>query len=162
MLQPKKISAQSDDFRLYLEEKFRNLHEKLEDISVKQENTDLSLKELTHFMDTSKIQNSLKCFTCDNSGRIKGLEDKLQEISFFKAHWKTFAISGAVSIVGLFVGVTETKKVAENFLQQFISAQKTEIQKEIQPVKKMGLENRAKIYENKSEYYRDKTEEEIK
>jgi len=108
---------ESNDFRMYLDERFKgleknqeegfkNLHFRLDFIDKKQEDSDLSVKELSHIVETIRIIDANKCVTCANTKKVAIMETGLSEILFFKKYRKQFIMAGVLSILIFLVGST--------------------------------------------------------
>lgn len=114
--------TQSEDYRLYLEEKFNGLdthfnviNDKLTKIEMQTTKTNGRVTQHDKDLESLKVQEITHIINCPNSPRIKVLEDDLSEYRFFKKYPKILA--GIVIFIVISFGIVsyETyKKISVN------------------------------------------------
>jgi len=96
---PPAKKEETNDFRLYLDEKFNHVHFRLDIIDTKQLEADIAIKELAHIIDSTRIMESNRCVSCENTREIKQIKIFVNEIMFIKKYYKVFALAGVVGFV---------------------------------------------------------------
>jgi len=158
---PPMSSFDNPDFRLYMEEKFNLVHEKIDNLKENVDGVDLSVKELTHIVDTMQVQERQHYIACPNTAELKTLSTQVQEFKFFKKHKNTFAISYAVMFLGLLMAIYEGS-VKYGEVMGFIKKQATEqavIEKEVDGNTTGRLQNNIKIDKGRSELYKHESQQ---
>jgi hypothetical protein len=160
---PPMPSFDSPDFRLYMEEKFNLVHEKVDNLKENVDGlkdniagVDLGVKELAHIVETMRVTESQHYGACPNTSELKTLSAQVQEFTFFKKHKNTFAISYGVMFLGLILtlyeGSSKYHDVILKLKQQ--SIEQSAIKDDVQDNTSGRLKTDAKVSANKSEFYR--------
>jgi hypothetical protein len=149
--------ADSSDFRRYLDERFNSLHFRLDTIASNQEDTDLSVKELSHIVDTMRQLELTKCMTCVNTKELKDVIKKVDEIFFIKKYYKPFLVTMAVTLGSmLYTGNEAYTKVKTAISSE---AAKSEAEKAVLLEK---IKENAGVINNNAEIQKDQLKREQK
>lgn len=92
----------------YLEEKFKSVHKRMDDIDKDNEGIGLSVQHLSQSVESMQISESRHFQNCPNTAEILILKDKLSEFLFFKKYWKVFALSAAITIFAMLFSAMKT------------------------------------------------------
>ena len=145
---PKNQPPESVDFMMkYLEEKFKLVHLRLDSLNLKSDSVELSIKELSHIVETMQIVEGKHFLLCPNTAEIKILKEKVAEIGFFKKYWKPFLLSGVITVsiiaYSAYKGFTEVKEIVrQETIQQ--------------------LQEEKKVFDDKIEVYKQLMKKEVK
>jgi hypothetical protein len=105
------IPPPTTDFQVYfvkyMEEKFLRLHERIDASDEATDRLDLSVKELSHIVDSIQTKDQQHYILCPNTNAIKVvnaemviLKEDVSEFRFIKKYWKVFLIAAACTFVG--------------------------------------------------------------
>ncbi len=101
------LPKDDSDFRMYLEVKFNLVHEIVGNLEKQISGVDLSVKELSHIVETIKVIDSQHFILCPNTESVKILGAQVAEFNFFKKYRRSFLLAGAATIFGFFIAAYE-------------------------------------------------------
>lgn len=140
IMQTSSPKTEQDFMMLYLEEKFIRMHECLDDLNEKTDTIDLSVKELSHIVDSMKSTEDRHFLTCPNTFDMKAIKEEISENKFFKKYWKVFAISAVVLFLVTTIGVLRTWEE-----YRVLMIEKNQMEANINSNTKRSLENKTNI-----------------
>lgn len=152
----------SSDFRKYLDERFNSLHFRLDTITKNQEDTDLSVKELFHIVDTVRQVDAAKCVSCINTKDLKEVKKNVDEVMFIKKYYKPFLLAAAFTVLGIiYTGREMYDKVMTMIEIETAKSdqQKIEILKKVDENTK-GVNSNSNVINNNAEIQQDQLERE--
>jgi cell division protein FtsL len=160
---------QEDMFKLYLDERFNNLHYQLNTLVKGQETSDVSIKELFHIIDTMREVDNSKCVKCENSTEIrtirrdldeiivldiKSVKKDITEVLFIKKYWKPFLIASVVMGLSMVI-------IADNTWSNFKSKYEVIVQKQEQQINNANkkIDTNTKVINKNSELLKKEQKE---
>ena len=120
--------SMNDDFRMYLEEKFKNVHVSLDSIKVQAEKNEQITQGIIRTMNQMTLAATIHIQECPNTKEIEVVKDTLQEFEFFKKYKNAFFTYVAVTILGLLIIIFEGYMKIKDYSQKEVKV-KTEEKK---------------------------------
>jgi len=99
---------EGEDYRLYLQGEFKNLHQKLDDIKSDTGKTNSRVDHLEDDVNELKLRNVEHLIECPVKPRVRAIEKDLEEYHFMKNYPKAIVTIIAVVVIGIVFGLYKT------------------------------------------------------